>query len=324
MDIEILLWFQNFRESTSAWLSSFFTFCSMVAVDYFILTAMLVLYWTVDKKKGSKILFTWGASVCVGAFLKATACVYRPWVRDSRITPPADILAGATGYSFPSGHSFSSGGFWNGVLIAYKKHRAIVLFSVTMVLLTMLSRLYFTVHTPQDVLVGGAISLLLAFLIPKLYDWVEAKPNGDIRVLAAATLLMVGLLCYIGLKSYPMDYVDGELLVDPKKMTVDGFKDPGRFYGIVLGWFLERRFVKFRVEGTAAQKTARALVGGLLTVFWWNVIANPIGSAAGIGIVHFITQASTPLLFMTLYPLLFTRIEKRAEEAEELLPDQHP
>ena len=126
-----------------------------------------------------------------------------------------------------------------------------------MVLLTMISRLYFTVHTPQDVLVGGALSLLLAFLTAKLYDWLEKKENRDIFVLIIATVLVIALLCYLGLKSYPMDYVDGVLLVDPKKMTVDGFKDPGRFYGIILGWFIERRFVKFKTDGTIAQKVTR-------------------------------------------------------------------
>ena len=45
----------------------------------------------------------------------------------------------------------------------------------------------------------------------------------------------------VALKKYPMDYVDGELLVDPKKMTVDGFKDPGTCFGMILGWFIERR-----------------------------------------------------------------------------------
>ena len=311
MDIEILLWFQSFREMTSAWLTSFFNFFTIVAVDYFLLVPMLILFWTVDKKRGAKILLTWGTALGVGAFLKATFCVYRPWVRDSRITPSADIMAGATGYSFPSGHSFSSGGFWNGVLFAYKKHKAIVIVSVTMVLLTMLSRLYFTVHTPQDVLAGGLLSLLLAFLIPRLYDWIERKANRDICILVIATVLIVALLCYLGLKSYPMDYVDGVLLVDPKKMTVDGFKDPGRFYGIILGWFIERRFVKFKTDGTSAQKVTRALVGGLLVVFWWNVIANPVGSAVGIGVVHFIMQATTPLIFMTVYPWIFNRIEER-------------
>ena len=267
MDISILLFLQNIREAMGGMLNSFLVFVSSVAVDYYIVGAMLVLYWTVDKKRAAKVMLGWGASLSVGAFLKATFCVYRPWVRDARIQPPAEILSGATGYSFPSGHSVSSGGFWNGIALAYRKHRPLVIFSVCMVLLTMFSRIFLGVHTPQDVLVGAAVSIACAFLMSWVCDLVETHKNADIVVLAVTTVLMVALLLYISLKSYPMDYVDGQLLVDPKKMTVDGFKDPGRFYGIVLGWFIERRFIHFRVEGTVLQKVMRGLVGCLLTVF---------------------------------------------------------
>lgn len=309
MDIEILLWFQEFREATSAWLSSFFQFITNTAVDYYVLVPMLILFWTVDKKKGARVLLSWGTSLLVGSFLKVTFCVYRPWVRDARITPSEEIMAGATGYSFPSGHSFSGGGFWNGLLFAYRKYRGIVVFSVIMVLLIMFSRLYFTVHTPQDVLVGASCSFLIAWGVSKLSEWLEQNPDKDKTILIAATVLVVALLCYVTMKSYPEDYVDGVLLVDPKKVTVDGFRDPGRFYGTLLGWFIEKRFVKFRVEGTLYEKVMRSLVGGLLVVFWWTSVAAPLGSYFNTGIAYFIMQASTPLLFMTLYPWLCNKIE---------------
>ena len=61
------------------------------------------------------------------------------------------------------------------------------------------------------------------------------------------------------------------------------------------------------------QKVTRCLVGALLFVFYWTVVIEPIGKAVGIGIVHFFLQASAPLLFMTVYPLLFRRIERRAK-----------
>ena len=54
-------------------------------------------------------------------------------------------------------------------------------------------------------------------------------------------------------------------------------------------------------------------MGALLFIFYWTVVVEPLGKAAGIGLVHFFLQASTPLLFMTVYPLLFRRIESRAK-----------
>lgn len=316
MDIRILLALQNFREATGGFLNTFLVFVSEIAVDYFILIPALVLFWCFDKKKASKILLSWGTSLGVGQFLKGTFCVYRPWIKDARVMPPAEIFAGATGYSFPSGHSFSAGGFWNAVAICYKKYKAVVIFSVIMVLITMFSRICLGVHTPQDVLVGAALSILCAFGIDKLYDWIEANNNRDIIILIIATVLCAALMLYLSYKSYPMDYVDGVLLVDPRKMTVDGFKDPGRFWGIVVGWFIERRFVKFDSEGTTVQKTLRSLVGGILVAFWWTAVAGPLGKAIDTGVGHFLMQSTTPIIFMTVYPLIFKKLESKSADKQ--------
>lgn len=311
MDIEMLLFLQNIREALGGALNAFMVFMSTIAVDYYIMVPSLIIYWVVDKKKGSRILLTWGSALLTGSFLKATFCIYRPWVKDPRVQPPKEIFAGATGYSFPSGHTVSSGAFWNALALAYKDNKKLFRFAICMVALTMFSRIFLGVHTPQDILAGLAIALVCTFAVSKLYDWIEKNPEKDWILPAAATVICIALLCYLRFKPYPMDYVDGKLLVDPKKMTVDGFKDPGVFYGIVIGWFLERRFVKFDTAGTTQQKIMRALVGGLLTVFWYTAVAGPIGKAVGSGLVHFLTQASTPIVFMVLYPMLFRKAEKQ-------------
>ena len=316
MDIQYLLFLQNIRETVGDVFNSFCIFITTIAVDYYILVPALVLFWTVDKRKGSRVLLSWGTSLGIGALLKATFCVYRPWIRDSRIRPAEEVLSGATGYSFPSGHSFSAGGFWNSIALCYKKYRSIVCFSVLMLLLTMFSRNYLGVHTPQDVLVGGIASFFCAWSIIKLCDYIDQNPNKDWIVFLTVTIVTAALLCYIALKQYPEDYVDGVLLVDPKKMTVDGFKDPGRFWGIFLGWFLERRFVRFSTDVSAHKKVARALIGGLLAVFWWTTVAGPIGKMIGTNWGYFMTQASTPVMFMVVYPAICFRKQEQEENAK--------
>ena len=307
MDIQYLLFLQNIRNSVGDIFNSFCIFITTIAVDYYILIPAFIIFWTVDKKKGSKILLSWGTSLGIGAFLKSTFCIYRPWIRDSRVHPAEEVLSGATGYSFPSGHSFSAGGFWNSLALCYKKYKGIVFFSILMILLTMFSRNYLGVHTPQDVIVGALLSFVCAFAVIKVCDYIEKNPKKNWIVLLVVTIVTIALLCYIGLKQYPTDYVDGVLLVNPKKMTVDGFKDPGRFFGIFLGWFLERRFVKFSTDVSISEKVTRALVGGLLVAFWWTAIAGPIGKAIDTNWGYFLTQASTPIVFMTIFPALCFR-----------------
>ena len=311
MDIQILLGLQELREALGDVLNTFFAFITTIAVDYWVIIPALIIFWAFDKKKGRMLLFSAGIGRFLTATLKSIFCVYRPWVRDPAVKPLPEVMSGATGYSFPSGHSASSSSLYAALIVIYRKYKGLCVFCVVMILLTMFSRMYVGVHTPQDVLAGAAIGFVAAIAGVKIVEWVDEHPDKDWVVLVVTAVLMVALLAFISLREYPMDYVDGKLLVDPKKMTVDGFKDPGTCFGMILGWFIERRYIGFSTEGTTYQKVLRCLVGAFAYVFTLTVIINPLGKAIGIGLVHFALQAVQPLFFMTVYPILFTRIGKR-------------
>lgn len=309
MDIQILLALQDLREAIGGCLNSFFAFLTTIAVDYYIMLPGLILFWAFDKRAGSIGLGSYGMGCYGVSALKSTFCVYRPWVRSELIKPLPEVMSGATGYSFPSGHSASVGSMYGGLIGAFRKRKGLCALLGVMIALTMFSRLYVGVHTPQDVLAGLLVGVVSAVLVLLADRFVTRHPNLDWVIVLIMVVMSAILLPYIYFKSYPMDYVNGELLVDPVKMTVGGFKDPGRFFGVVLGWFIERRFIRFDTDGTPYQKTMRCLVGAFLFIAYWNIIMEPLGKAIGIGVVHFFLQASAPLLFMTLYPLVFKFIE---------------
>lgn len=309
MDIQILLVLQDLREVIGGSLNSFFAFLTTIAVDYYIMLPGLILFWAFNKRAGAVGLGSYGMACYGVSTLKSTFCVYRPWIRSNLIKPLPEVMSGASGYSFPSGHSTSVSGMYGGLIGVYHKHKGLCIFLGVMIGMTMFSRLYVGVHTPQDVLAGLLIGIVSAALVLLADRFVTRHSNLDWVIVLIMIAMCAVLLPYIYFKSYPMDYVNGELLVDPIKMTVSGFKDPGRFFGVVLGWFIERRFIRFNTEGTAYQKTMRCLVGALLFIGYWNIIMEPLGKAVGIGIVHFFLQASAPILFMTVYPLVFKRIE---------------
>ena len=303
MDIQILLLLQQFRAVTGGFLNSFLTFITNIAVDYYIALPAMIIFWAVDKKKGARVLLTWGTSLCMNALLKSTFCVYRPWIKSDKVIPLPEAMAGASGYSFPSGHSSSSGGFYSGLFMAYRKYKGICIFAAVMVLLTMFSRIYVGVHTPQDVIVGGLIGVVVAVAIDKLANYIDNNPNRDWVVVLVATVGVIALLSFIYLRKYPMDYdANGQLLVDPAKMTINGFIDPGRFYGIILGWFLERKLVNFEIKGSTYQKVLTCIVGGVLYIFFWTAICDPLGKAFNFGLTYFLLQAVCQTIFMTAYP----------------------
>lgn len=316
MDIEYLLLLQKLREMSGGRFDSFFSFIVTISVDYWIVVPILILFWTVNKRKASQVAFSLGGSMLVGSFLKATFCVYRPWIRDPRVKPLESVMSGATGYSFPSGHSTCAGGFWGGLAYSYKKYKGFVVFCMVMILIVMFGRNFVGVHTPQDVVVGAGCALLMGFLMDKLLAAVDKKPQLDIVIFIVSAVICTALLLYLYYKPYPMDYVNGKLLVDPKKMTVDSFKDPGTFFGFIAGWFLERRFVKFSTDGTPMEKVLRSLVGGLLYIFIQLCIVIPGAKAIGVGAAYFFFFALNNAAFMTVYPALALKFEAWARKRQ--------
>lgn len=305
--MEYLLFLQNIRNSLGGLFNEFFQFITTVAVDYYIILIPLIIYWAIDKKKGFFIYCTHGISCALNAFIKSTFCVYRPWIRDSRIKPLESVLSGATGYSFPSGHSSSASSIYFPLANKYKKNKGLIVFCIVMVFLTMFSRTYVGVHTLQDVIVGCLVGVCSLIICAAVQKYIEKNPNKDTLVFVVGIILTVLLLIYVYYKNYPEDYVNGVLLVDPKSMKINSFKDPGTFFGVMLAWYIERRFVKIDITGSIQQKIMRCVIGALLVVAYYSIIVNAVGKMININIIYFLLRASTPVVFMILYPLTWKK-----------------
>lgn len=308
MDINYLLFLQNLRNSLGGIFDSFFAFITQISVGVYILLIPLFIYWAIDKRKGLFIYCTYGLANYFNAFLKSTFCVYRPWIRDSRVKPLESVMSGASGYSFPSGHATNAGSTYFPLAYKYKKHKALVIMSIVMVALTMFSRNFVGVHTLTDVVVGALIGIVSSFIIIKVEKYIKENPNKDIYLLIFATLIVIGILLYVSYKSYPIDYVDGKILVDPEKMKRNSFTCPGLFYGTVVAWFLERRYLKLDISGTTYQKIMRCVIGTFLLIAWQNIIVSGIGGLVNTHFFSFILQVFEPIIFVVLYPLTWNRL----------------
>ncbi|MCQ2399541.1 MAG: phosphatase PAP2 family protein, partial [Clostridia bacterium] len=181
MDIQILLFLQDMREALGGCLNGFFAFLTTVSVDYYIMLPGLILFWAINKRSGLIGLGSYGVACYSVSALKSTFCVYRPWIRSDLIKPLPEVMSGATGYSFPSGHSASVSSMYGGLIAVYRKRKGLCILLGTVIALTMFSRLYVGVHPPQDLLVGllvGGIGTAVALLVDRFVtlhpdlDWV--------------------------------------------------------------------------------------------------------------------------------------------------------
>lgn len=276
MDIRYLLLLQEFRNGAGSAFQEFFLKMSYLGEMNVVLTIMAIIYWCVSKEYGTYLLMGWSGNRVVNGFLKVTACVYRPWIRDPRVVPNEKALAEATGYSFPSGHSMNASSLYGGGAIRKEVGRPLrVTFGVIVVLIAF-SRNYLGVHTPQDVLVGVLSGLLVMWGTVKLLKWLDEHPEKDIMVMCSGILVAVLVAIFASLKQYPADYdAAGNLLVDGAKMAIDTYKGAGWCMGFFAGWVLERRFIRFSTNVSMITRFTR-LVTGLLSHYAVSLILVPL------------------------------------------------
>ena len=313
MDLSYLLWLQGLRESLSGALDGFFLLVSQLGRAELPMAATLIVYWCFSRELGQRLLFTLNGSDLLNNVLKLSFCVYRPWVREPALHPVEKALSTATGYSFPSGHSSKAGAFFGSLGIAGKKRRWVPWACGAVILLVLISRNYLGVHTPQDVLAGAAVGLFCAFLLPCLLRRADEGHNRDLLIGGIGAALCGLFIWYVLAKSYPADRAaDGSLLVDPVKMQKDFFLSAGAVLGMLAGWLLERRKVRFTTDCGWGVKLLR-LLSGLLIGFvgFYTLLRHWLQSLMGTNWGAMLGVALAMFYLVGLHPMLFTWAEKK-------------
>lgn len=271
MDISYLLFLQDLRSFTHGIFDSLFLCITTWGEELILLFITAGIYWCLNKQLGIYLLFNFHIGNLVNQCIKLTACVYRPWIRDGRIQPVEAAKPAATGYSFPSGHTAKATAIWGGLSYGgFRGKKAMRNLLISIVLLVGFSRNYLGVHTPQDVVISWGLGLILLIAVNYMLKWTEQGRHRDVVVCGIGILLSIILLIYAVYKTYPMDYVEGQLLVDSARMVGSGYKSVGGAIGFFSGWLWERRYICFdEKSGTWETKLLRFLIGagGLLILF---------------------------------------------------------
>lgn len=313
MDITYLLFLQELREKLYPTVEIFMGIVSAIDVHFMVILIPALFYWCLNKKNGEFIFFTYCFGDFLNGVLKLSVCCYRPWIRDPRIVPSKYAVAHATGYSFPSGHSVNAGTIFvsTGWKLKNQYNRVITVIFFIFAGLVMFSRNYLGVHTPQDVIAGMLLGIFTIWFTKKFFVWVkDNQKNNMISVIIILSVILFSII-YFKYKPYPMDYVGGKLLVDPKKMMNDAFVGAGRLAGLIIGWILEKKFINFTNKCSKLEKIIRFTIGLtiIVAINCWliplilNVFIDGSGKFLKGFIQIFVAVFAVPCLFMPISKL---------------------
>ena len=308
MDIEYLLSLQYFRDADGKWLAPVMNIISQF-VPYLMFLIPIIIFWNAKRETGYWCLFNLGFADFVNNVVKLTACVYRPWVRDSRVHPWPDAVKEATGYSFPSGHTaVAAAVLGSTAVMQWKKRKWASLLMVFLVVLVAFSRNYLGVHTPQDVLVAMAeTGLIIAFS-----SWLFRHISGNEKRQDIWTAVGVGvvLICllWIQFKSYPMDQdAEGKLLVDPQDMMKDAFMSLGTMLGFLAGSFWERKRIHFDASGTVKERVIRSVIGTVVVLGIYLGLRKALVSLTNVKLGSIISMCLLSFFITGIYPWFIMR-----------------
>ena len=223
------------------------------------LVVALVLMWCADKRTGYYVLSVGFLGTIANQFMKLWFRIPRPWVLDENFTILEQAREGASGYSFPSGHTQSSVGTFGS--IAYTtKNKILRILCIAVAVLVPFSRMYLGVHTPLDVSVAAIMAVVLIVVLkPIILD--SKNPCVFPVFLGIMVTVSVAFLCFVEFYQFPAD-------IDPHNME-SGLKNAYTLLGSILGlitvYVVDLKWLKFQTKA-----------------IWW---AQVIKVVAGLGLV---------------------------------------
>lgn len=297
--MQVLYFFESIR---TPWLNSIVLALTELGGEIAFLAVALILYWCVDKRKAYYLMSVGFIGTISSQFMKIACQVPRPWVKDPNFTIVEAAREGAGGYSFPSGHSQSSVGTFGAVAMTAKEKwlRAV---SICICILVPLTRLYLGVHTPQDVLVGSAISIVLLLILKPIVFGNDGKHIP--KLFAGLVILAIAYIAYIELFPFPAD-------IDPHNMASaekNAYTLLGTMLGMAVVYWMDETKLHFSTEGTLKTQILKVLGGIAVVLVIKEGLRAPLDAIFGGHLIARSIRYGMIVLFAGIvWPLTFPKL----------------
>lgn len=280
----------------------------MLAITYLgdeiaFLVVALILIWCADKKTGYYVLAVGFLGTIANQFMKLWFRIPRPWVLDPDFTILEQAREGASGYSFPSGHTQSSVGTF-GSIATVTKHRALRIACIAASILVPFSRMYLGVHTPLDVGVSVIMALVLIFLLKPVILGNNARVFPVFLGIMLA--VSIGFLCFVELYPFPED-------IDLHNME-SGLKNAytllGSILGLIVVYIADEKWLHFSTKAIWWAQILKVAIGLLLVLGVKSGLKTPLESAFGMLAGRAVRYFLIVIIAGVVWPLSFKWFER--------------
>lgn len=301
--MEFLYWLESIRNPV---LDSFFSLITHFGSETLFLAIAIIVFWCFSKTNGYYLMTVGFFGTLTNQFLKLLCRIPRPWVKDPSFTIVESAREGATGYSFPSGHTQNAVSVLGCPARTSKKLWTRIV-CITLILLTGLSRMYLGVHTPQDVSVSLLVGTVLVFAFYPLFKKSEENPFYMYAVLGVLSLCSLVYVLFANLYAWPADIDAGNLSSGIK----NGYLVLGCSIGMLLAYHIERKHIHFEVKAPWWAQTLKVILG-LVLVLALKAGLKPVFTAicGGHAIATSLRYFTIVMFAACVWPLTFPWFQK--------------
>ena len=234
-------------------LNEFFLAITTLGEETAFLVIGLIIFWCVGKRQGYYVMTVGLAGTVASQLMKIIYRVPRPWVLDSNFTILEQAREAAGGYSFPSGHTQSAVGTF-GAIATFARKKWFAAVCILLAVLVGLSRMYIGVHTPADVLVGAALSVVFIGLF---YPMMMGKKDRTFFALILLAAMSLIYLAYMEFTAFPAD-IDAHNLESAMK---NAYTLLGCSTAFLIVYPLEKRHISFSEKAVWWAQLLKVLLG---------------------------------------------------------------
>lgn len=269
--MEFLYWLEGLRVPV---LNEFMLAITYLGDEIAFLVVALIMIWCADKRTGYYVLSVGFLGTIANQFMKLWFRIPRPWILDENFTILEQAREGASGYSFPSGHTQSSVGTF-GAIAHTTKNKILRWLCIAVVILVPFSRMYIGVHTPLDVLVAAAMAGVLIFVLEPI---IYSKNNRVFPIfLGIMVAVSVAFLCFVECYPFPED-------IDPHNME-SGLKNAytllGSLLGLVAVYIVDNKWLHFPTKAVWWAQVIKVAIGLGLVLVAKSGLKAPLDAAFG-------------------------------------------
>lgn len=299
MDLEFLHALEALRIN---FFDKVFYIITLLGEENILIAILLYIFWCGQKRHAYFLFSLSFIGTSINSVVKLFYHVPRPFVRDKSLSIVESARKAADGYSFPSGHTQNATQYLGGIF-SLSRNKVLKVICAVLIALVAFSRMYLGVHTPQDVLVGFAIGLVLIVALKPLFF----KGHGRLQI-ALWLSLAINILAVIVIERLPVpsDY-DKATMFSMYKNTYMCF---GTSLAILISYYIDRKFINFKTEASWPVQAIKFLLG-LAIVIGLRIVLKPAlaflpNEKIATAVRYFIIM----LFVASIWPLSFKAFER--------------